>query len=565
MADAVNPYRLWLEIDTDATNLNHYELLDLTIFEEDLEKIHHAADRAAARVRSHRPGAHAAAWARLLDDIAQAKNCLSDAQQKAAYDARLREEQAAAQPAPKSAKGPEVAEVNQLPDLFPPGMEPVHGESPAPAPKPAPAAARSAATPTDETTSKIRPAPAAGKNPPAPTRPAASSHQKPPPPPSDEKAVARAGRLLDDPFDEAVTGGTGLSDTVPAAPVNAHVAPPREQKSSILPMALVVIAIVVVITVVVGFLAAQRGLLGGGPATPGAQPAAPGSENRQRVTAQNRSAAAQRTTQQVTPNSSQTRQPVTMGSYQNQLSPGNAKAPSGKMSGGDPPPKTHDTFDQDVVPASAVVTETGTSDEPSDALESSTGQAAEDPGPASALADPATLRQLSRALTAAQVALGKHDFQQARQQVKAASALAASDDHKSMVAGVAELTDHANKFWMTVASQLQRFQGAEELTFGSGELIVSVVESSPNSITIHMAGKNMRYELAEMPPGLALAIAKLQLDLNNPDHLLQLGACLATVSDRKPVYLDEARKYWEQAEALGADVSQLLRTLTDSY
>jgi hypothetical protein len=44
-----------------------------------------------------------------------------------------------------------------------------------------------------------------------------------------------------------------------------------------------------------------------------------------------------------------------------------------------------------------------------------------------------------------------------------------------------------------------------------------------------------------------------------------LGACLATCEQPKPQYLEEARKYWLQAQAAGADVDDLLQTLTDSY
>ena len=46
---------------------------------------------------------------------------------------------------------------------------------------------------------------------------------------------------------------------------------------------------------------------------------------------------------------------------------------------------------------------------------------------------------------------------------------------------------------------------------------------------------------------------------------LFLCACLATEADRKPAYLEEARTYWLKAQDAGADVEQLLLTLTDSY
>ncbi len=50
MAEAINPFRTWLGIDTDADQLNHYELLDLPAFEADADTIHRAADRAPAQV-----------------------------------------------------------------------------------------------------------------------------------------------------------------------------------------------------------------------------------------------------------------------------------------------------------------------------------------------------------------------------------------------------------------------------------------------------------------------------------------------------------------------------------
>ena len=78
VAEALHPYRQWLGLDSGSEHPNHYELLSLPLFEEDLAKIRSAADRALSRVRSHRPGAHAAAWAKLLDELAQAKACLGD-------------------------------------------------------------------------------------------------------------------------------------------------------------------------------------------------------------------------------------------------------------------------------------------------------------------------------------------------------------------------------------------------------------------------------------------------------------------------------------------------------
>ena len=89
MAESFNPYREWLGLDATATPPNHYELLELPPGESDLTKISAAADRAMARVRRVRPGAHAGEWGRLLDRIEAVKVCLLDPAAKAAYDQEL--------------------------------------------------------------------------------------------------------------------------------------------------------------------------------------------------------------------------------------------------------------------------------------------------------------------------------------------------------------------------------------------------------------------------------------------------------------------------------------------
>ena len=84
-----NAYQEWLGLTPAPDTPNHYELLGLEVLEADSEVIHAAAEKAMSRVRSCRPGGHAADWSRLLDELAEAKRCLGDEQSKAAYDRRL--------------------------------------------------------------------------------------------------------------------------------------------------------------------------------------------------------------------------------------------------------------------------------------------------------------------------------------------------------------------------------------------------------------------------------------------------------------------------------------------
>ena len=88
MAGEFNPYREWLGLGTDAPN--YYELLGLALHEGDLARIAAAADRSITRVRSFRPGPQARAWAQLLDELREAKECLTNDERKASYDADLK-------------------------------------------------------------------------------------------------------------------------------------------------------------------------------------------------------------------------------------------------------------------------------------------------------------------------------------------------------------------------------------------------------------------------------------------------------------------------------------------
>lgn len=90
MTEDFNPYRAWLELDLAGQPESDYELLRLRDFENDQPSIQAAADRAIAKVRSFRPGAQAAAWSKLLDELSGAKKKLTDPTLKSQYDAEVK-------------------------------------------------------------------------------------------------------------------------------------------------------------------------------------------------------------------------------------------------------------------------------------------------------------------------------------------------------------------------------------------------------------------------------------------------------------------------------------------
>jgi len=87
-----DPYRKWLGIPPQDQPPNHYRLLGLEPFEPDPDVITTAADGRMAQIKRFQTGKYSAHSQRLLNEIARAKVCLLNAEQKAEYDARLREQ-----------------------------------------------------------------------------------------------------------------------------------------------------------------------------------------------------------------------------------------------------------------------------------------------------------------------------------------------------------------------------------------------------------------------------------------------------------------------------------------
>jgi len=91
LQETFNPYAEWLGLTSVDQRPDHYTLLGLNRFESDAQQVKQAADRAATRVRSFRPGDKARDWARLLDEIEEARKCLMDAEAKSRYDEQLQQ------------------------------------------------------------------------------------------------------------------------------------------------------------------------------------------------------------------------------------------------------------------------------------------------------------------------------------------------------------------------------------------------------------------------------------------------------------------------------------------
>ncbi len=88
-ATPFDPYHRWLGIRPEEQPADHYRLLGLVRFEDDLEAIRDAAARQMAHVRSYALGPHVELSQRILNELATAKACLLEPAKKAEYDLRL--------------------------------------------------------------------------------------------------------------------------------------------------------------------------------------------------------------------------------------------------------------------------------------------------------------------------------------------------------------------------------------------------------------------------------------------------------------------------------------------
>lgn len=86
MTATIDVYREWLKIEDPARPVNYYKLLHLEKFEDDTEKIRKHYRKLNGHVRKYATGKFAKESQELLNELARAMLCLTDAKRKREYD-----------------------------------------------------------------------------------------------------------------------------------------------------------------------------------------------------------------------------------------------------------------------------------------------------------------------------------------------------------------------------------------------------------------------------------------------------------------------------------------------
>lgn len=176
----------------------------------------------------------------------------------------------------------------------------------------------------------------------------------------------------------------------------------------------------------------------------------------------------------------------------------------------------------------------------------------------------AEVEKLIKALEAARVALTEHQFAAADDHLAQADRLAKTEEHRRAVARVRRLADLLAAFRQALVAQLQSMQGGETVKVGTSTQ-VTLVEANESKVIVRMSGGNRSFALSELPPGLALAIADLRFRQGDPAGLQAKAAYLIALKRPTDDTRQKARSLLEEAQAAGADVSDLMRLLEENY
>ncbi len=94
MPQTLDVYRDWLKITDTTRPLNHYQLLRLKMFEDNTAKVREHYRAMNTHVRKYAAGEFAKQSQQLLNELAKAMLCLTDAERKGEYDAAMGRKQA---------------------------------------------------------------------------------------------------------------------------------------------------------------------------------------------------------------------------------------------------------------------------------------------------------------------------------------------------------------------------------------------------------------------------------------------------------------------------------------
>jgi hypothetical protein len=186
------------------------------------------------------------------------------------------------------------------------------------------------------------------------------------------------------------------------------------------------------------------------------------------------------------------------------------------------------------------------------------------PTPPPPMPTKAEVMELIKQLNEAKAAVSEQNFAEADESLAKAEALAKLPKHQEAVSRLRQVAGYVKQFRDAVAAAVQSLEGGATFMVGTSTQ-VAMVEGFPDKVILRIAGMNRTFPFNEMPPGLAVAIADQKLDGADPVSRVVKGAYLLVHKRADDETRAKAKTLWEEAQAGGVDISQLMPFLNDDY
>ncbi|MDP6468731.1 MAG: hypothetical protein QF918_13370 [Pirellulaceae bacterium] len=176
---------------------------------------------------------------------------------------------------------------------------------------------------------------------------------------------------------------------------------------------------------------------------------------------------------------------------------------------------------------------------------------------------PAELVQLSTKLKSARAALAKHDFAAAKTILDSAEPLIMLEAHQSKFDRLRQATEYAADYHDAITAGTSKLQAGEALQVKGNS--VGIVEASADHVVLRIGGMNKRYELSNLPLGLAVVLAHQAVSPTDARTIAQKACYVVTSPAATADDKTKARDWFLEAAAGLPAVADLADFLEDDY
>ncbi|MFO0883756.1 MAG: hypothetical protein U0894_06135 [Pirellulales bacterium] len=180
------------------------------------------------------------------------------------------------------------------------------------------------------------------------------------------------------------------------------------------------------------------------------------------------------------------------------------------------------------------------------------------------LPERSTVEDLERHLVKAKQALSEHNQDVFNRAIEQAEGKAVLPEHRAMVSRLKLLAMLAGEYRQAIVKSFEAMDGGENFKVGSSTQ-VAFVEFTGKKAIVRVAGANREYPLADLPPGLGVAVAHFTLKSDDPSTLLMEGAYLFAHRKASDEEIERATELWNLADAGGSSAMELMPILKDKY